>query len=258
MPDWREHAARGDWQEINLAHVPEEDHRELFEALSKVVPKRLRTDHLESVEEFALQSEIADRRLKDAAVLLADLEGTFDDEPTWLDVAIDYAREVLRELDASPSHVNGSPRSPDEAKYLSREWHALKVLDISRHMSTMRSWAAYSIKDPGPVSEEWLHSWMDEAAAAAYSIGRHLQSAWGKQFDPATEKGLKMPMDGKHGGDARGIALEPRRRKILHRMEVEIDKGTSVREAAKRAYDCGLGKSTEANRKLWNRNKLGH
>jgi hypothetical protein len=47
----------------------------------------------------------------------------------------------------------------------------------------------------------------------------------------------------------------PRTLKILDKMRDHVDTGKSVSRAAELTYRGGLGKSTEANRKLWGRNK---
>jgi hypothetical protein len=72
-------------------------------------------------------------------------------------------------------------------------------------------------------------------------------------------RGKKSVDSGKLGGAARKSATAARTRKTIAEMRNLVGRGMSVRRAAELVAKRGVGASTEANKKLWNRhlNKVG-
>lgn len=178
MTDWRAHAAHGDWQLIRLASLEEEELPSLYEVLRETVPKVQRRDGMELGEDYALPHEIdGDTKLKQAALLFNDLRWLFEAEPDWKAEATNYAQTVLEELGVSR-------RPADHAKYLSREWHAQRVLDLlSAFQFTISATAVGDEGEDDQVDTPWVHDRMNEAGALAFAIGRHAQAAWGKPYE---------------------------------------------------------------------------
>lgn len=99
----------------------------------------------------------------------------------------------------------------------------------------------------------WLLEFAAEVASRAFVSGRHMQAAWGREFEGHAVRGMTALKSSGKGGEARRWALEPERRKILAEMARLLQRhpNRSVTWAAETAHSSGLGASPDANRKLW-------
>lgn len=225
----------------------------LYEQLCRVVPKQERSDGLESETRYALPAEVEDREIKYAALMLNEISGFLDEEPGWLDVAIADARRALNELGVSADRSDGTTKPASEADFLSREWHALQVLELARHYLVVMSWAKYEGSDEDPSELDDTPSWMAEAAKIAFEIGRHMQASWNKPFEPHAIRGMRVIAAATASGYAR--RNEARNNRIIAEMTRLIECGNSIDRAAELAAAHGIGASKVANSKVWYRHR---
>lgn len=77
------------------------------------------------------------------------------------------------------------------------------------------------------------------------------------EVETKAEKSTRVVQAAVAGGKARAATTQAARRTIISQMENMVSEGMSVTSAAQVLSRRGVGASAEANRKLWNRHKVG-
>ena len=253
MSVWREHLENNEWHLIDWPDLPETELRELYRQLCKVVPKVWREDGLERIQEHALPRDLDKGPLQFAALMLNEIRGQFEDEPDWVEVAESYARHVLHELGRPIEPESGTSRKSEEAQYLSREWHALCVLELTRHSKVIRAWGSAPTDHETPLTKAESASWMDEMGAIAFTAGRHMQQAWLKPFEKHAMRDIFEVENARKASHEKARKNEPQRNAVRAEMERLRSEGHSIARAADLAASNGFGKTAAANRATWYR-----
>ena len=213
-----------------------------------------------------------------AAALNAEVKALLlpDQNGSWLELAGDIAIEALvragieyrglRETRVIRDDKSGEWRAaenggglslddvanPESPEMFSEVWHAAMLL--SQIAEYRRMVGLVMLPGPYRPGKKTVVEHMDEAASAAFEIGRHLQAIWNKPFEPHALRGMKVRAAQESGGAERRRQTSPRSKKILDVMSKLIElNGHTVSRAAEIAVQRGCGTSAEANRKLWNR-----
>lgn len=135
----------------------------------------------------------------------------------------------------------------DEARAMfGEEWETAYYEAASRHLAEpfSRLWYAANI-----LALVYLHQ--NDFAAGILWSEYHLRLA----HEADAMRGAKIKAAGSEGGRARVRALDAQRQSVLTAMGLYRSRGHSITNAARLAADAGVGRSAEANRKLWGRHK---
>lgn len=253
MSEWGTHADNGDWRSIHVPDLSGDELRELYIRLCAVVPKIGRENGLEQHYDFALPHELNDERLKPAALLLHDIRGLFEEEPKWFEAAEEYARQVLADLGKLVDD-DDRPIDAHQAEYLSQEWHARRALELVDGREFILGSAAKLAREK-PLDAEEVQSWMEELAAIAFTAGRHVQAALGKEFEFHAVRGMKIVTATRAGGEEKAKSFKRTKDRIFSAMgRIMVEREISARAAAAAAhFDLQLGTGPDANYRMWKR-----
>jgi hypothetical protein len=211
---------------------------------------------MERTERRALPKEVA-KELKGAAkiLMLGELEAYVEGDPPR---PTDVWRELQAAVEAFLHEASAKAEATSGDVELSRKRHCdeaverLRSLDRTQHLMLCQM--------DGPDEENWLREVIPEVAIDAYLAGRHVQAAWGKDFEQHAVRGEKVLHGAAQAGDLRRRTAAPSSQKVLEEMKRLLDRKHSISRAAELAFEKGLGSSPDANQKLYyraRRRKIG-
>lgn len=165
------------------AHKP--SLKALLERLRSVVPKAPVENGMERATRYLQPSDPAvlwtgKEHLKPAAEILhiGDLEAVVEREPAKASESWSKHREMIAKQLNEYLH-SSEPTSGD--KSLSRRGHASSALELLSHLDVVEGFARHEMTDE--TDHGWLTELVAEIALAAFDAGRHVQAAWGKEFE---------------------------------------------------------------------------
>ena len=162
-------------------------------------------------------------------------------------VNIDPGKSEVSEKVKTCVHREYGESFGDEAKAIFGEnWETAYYEAASRHLTEpfSRLWYAANI-----LALVYLHQ--NDFAAGILWSEYHLRLA----HEADAMRGAKIKAAGSEGGRARVRALDTERQSVLSTMALYRSKGHSIANAARLAAEAGVGRSPEANRKLWGRHQ---
>lgn len=200
MTDWRAQAAQQHYRQIDWTELDSDARRAYLLHLRKVVPlvaitngmermerhatpKQMETIRLGSAEFQALpepEQKVVRENLIEAAMVLylGELAAAVDgaaptDDVLWGSIRND-AEIFLREASTAKEVTAG-------ATSLSRQGHAQDALEILAGLDRAVEWMAGECDDL--EEQRWLRETVALVASHAFVAGRHMQAAWGKDFE---------------------------------------------------------------------------
>ena len=253
MTNWRKLVAAHDWTGIEdlWPHIEQSDAADLLDAIRSVVPMVAIENGMERTERRALPKEVA-KELEGAAKILrlGELEAYVEGDPPR---PTDVWRGLQAAAEAFLHEASAKAEATDGDIELSRKRHCDEAAERLRSLDRNQHWRLG--QSDGPEEENWLREVIAEIAIDAYLAGRHVQAAWGKDFEQHAVRGEKVLHGAAQAGDLRRRAVEPSSQKVLEEMERLLTRKHSISRAAEIAFEKDFGSSPEANRKLYYRTR---
>lgn len=252
MTGWRTQYSKRDWDRIDAwwRHCSDQQElRELLEQLRRDLPMVRRENGTEVVMDDPDLSTVLEE-WKGAALILAqgELAAVVEGEPeptpeVWIR---ERARieAILADLAKAGEVTSGDP-------VLSRAAHARNALE---HLKGI-DWALAAVTGRSHKrNRTMLAAFAAEIAALAFHAGSEARSAIGKELEADTIRGEKVLSSAKAGAAVTKGKSKPGSEVVLLAMTELVEKGHSVSGAARIVFENRkLGKSANANRRLWHR-----
>jgi hypothetical protein len=253
MTNWRELVAAKNWTGVEdlWPHLEQADAAALLDALRSIVPMVTIENGMERTERRALPKEVVPELTGAAIILmLGELEAYVEGDPplptaVWRDLKA-AAETFLHESSAKAEATQGDIE-------LSRKRHCDEAAESLRSLSQTERLMLGEMD--GPDEENWLRGVIAEVAIDAYLAGRHVQAAWGKDFEQHAVRGEKVLHGAAQAGALRRRTVEPSSQRVLEEMGRLLDRKQTVSRAAELAFEGGFGSSPAANQKLYYRTK---
>jgi hypothetical protein len=258
MMSWRHLVKEKDWTGVAdlWPHLERTEAADLLDALRAIVPMVTIENGMERLERTALPSELKGmdkKTLKGAAKILylgelaAYVEGDPPNASAVWNGLLSAAESFLLEASAKAEPTEGSVE-------LSLKRHCDEATESLRSLTQATRMALAQMKRND--EKKWLQAVIAEVAVDAYLAGRHIQAAWGKEFESHAVRGEKVLSGSAQSGAIRRNKVKPKSQQVLAEMERLIDVGGhSVSRAAELAFEKNFGTSKAANRKLFARQK---
>lgn len=250
---WRELVRQGRYKDISWHHLSREDRVEYYGILTKVVPLLWIENGIEVGQRYAYPDEVEGADLKAAAMvlMLGELEEAvgppiptatedWNETETWV-------REYIKDALSKPEPHSGSPE-------LSRHAHAKACLEALDGVRFQMAALGGQACDEG--ERAWIIEAISDAGRHGFWAGRKLQAVWTKPHEADARQGKKAREGSKRGQANRRGKVAEHTNEVLRRMNDRIQVGQSIRNAAKRVFKDGFGRSAQANEKLWSRHRV--
>lgn len=251
--NWHDLVAAKDWTDLEdlWRHLERADAADVLKELRGIVPMVTIENGMERSERRALPKEVAEE-LRGAAkiLMLGELEAYVEGDPpmptaVWRDHQA--AAEAFLEEASANAEVTVGDVELSRKRHCDEAAERFRSLDRTQHLMLGQM--------DGPDEENWLREVIAEVAIDAYLAGRHVQAAWGKDFEQHAVRGEKVLHGAAQAGDLRRRTVEPSSQKVLDEMERLRDRKHTVSRAADLAFENGFGSSPDANRKLYYRTR---
>lgn len=253
MTSWQTHYENRNWSEIeNWWRDCDNplDAAILFEWIKRDVPRIVRQNGVERIEDFVLPSEAPEEWKGAAKILyLGELEAFVEgDAPS---AAEEWEKERSSIEDILSDFVEAEEVTKGDA-VLSRRSHAARGIELLSEIDLEMSWLMGELD---PEDRGWFAEAIAQTSHLAFLAGSHARSALGKDIEEHAIRGAQTRKNASRGGEERRRALQSTKHEIISMMKKLLASGHSVNAAATNAHQAGLGTSAAANRQLWYRER---
>lgn len=248
---WRTLAGAGDWHLIDWIDLPLDERKALLAAIQKALGRREIKHGKESQWRYRRPEEV-EGPLREAACILAlgELQASIemDEGDGYPPKASEVWAEHRAMVEAALDELEAAGEATEGDQELSRAAHIAAAREHLAGIDMTTKWMVAECHDEH--EKDWLREVIAEVAFTAFEAGRRVQAAGGKDLEA-----LAVRWD-RHRETLRRNATKNETSAILTAMAKYIAGRHSIRNAAKLVHEKDkLGKSADANRKLWARNK---